>query len=217
MFNTIRTNVTRKLLELDRWVDETLSAEKTNNDVSSINKGLFFVYIYGIFEDTIREIVVATINEINNNSFKINQCSFGLFPLVFTNEYDALHNVGNDKKWERRWDISNKLINNDIVSIPTDTFPTDGKNIRIRQLKSIANSFGVNCNVLPRPEVGGYVQTMVNNRNDIAHGNKLPKEVGRGYTINDIKKTVKIIKEVCEYTITVYENYIIQQQFIKSK
>ena len=67
----------------------------------------------------------------------------------------------NEHKWEKRWKLSDKMINNPKVVISHDMMPTDGKNIRYKQLKSIANSFGMKENVLPRNEIGGYIQEMV--------------------------------------------------------
>ena len=96
-----------------------------------------------------------------------------------------------EHKWEKRWKLSDKMINNPKVVISHDMMPTDGKNIRYKQLKSIANSFGMKENVLPRNEIGGYIQEMVDNRNYIAHGNKTPKEVGRNFTILDLIRYMK--------------------------
>ena len=65
------------------------------------------------------------------------------------------------------------MINNPKVVISHDMMPTDGKNIRYKQLKSIANSFGIERKMYYREnEIGGYIQEMVDNRNYIAHGNK---------------------------------------------
>lgn len=79
----------------------------------------------------------------------------------------------------------------------------------------IANSFGMKENVLPRNEIGGYIQEMVDNRNYIAHGNKTPKEVGRNFTILDLKNRCDYMEEVCNYVIAEYEAYIQERKYLR--
>lgn len=166
MFNEIKEELTRKICELRLW----LSNINDSDDFSAINKGLFYVYIYGIYEETVRTVVQKTIEELNAKSVKIDECIYELYALIFSAEYDSIYGVGNEHKWEKRWNISDKLTRNPIVSIPNEIVPTDGKNLRYRQLESIAKSFGIHNAILPRAEIGGNIQEMVDNRNYIAHG-----------------------------------------------
>lgn len=126
------------------------------------------------------------------------------------------YGVGNEHKWEKRWNISDKLTRNPIVSIPNEIVPTDGKNLRYRQLESIAKSFGIHNAILPRAEIGGNIQEMVDNRNYIAHGNKTPKEVGREVSVNDLQRKLDHISEACAYIIELYEKYIEEQMYLKN-
>lgn len=214
-FEDIRIEITRKFVELKLWVSN-IPSESTNAEFATISKGLFFVYLYGIYEEIVRKTIYATVSALNNSSTKIGDCKYELYTVLFSPEYDALYNVGNERKWEKRWDIANKLSLNMQVDIQPDLFPTDGRNIRIRQLQSIANSFGLKESVLPRNEIGGYVQELVNRRNDIAHGNKLPREIGRNYTQEDLLKRCEILSEVCTYVVAMYEKYIAEKGYLKT-
>lgn len=53
MFDEIKNEMTRKICELRIW----LSNMRDDDDFSSINKGLFYVYIYGIYEEIVRQTV----------------------------------------------------------------------------------------------------------------------------------------------------------------
>lgn len=212
MFDEIKNEMTRKMLELRIW----LSNIDDNNEFSVINKGLFYVYIYGIYEETVRNVVQKTIEELNAKSVKIDECIYDLYTLIFSSEYDSLYSVGNEHKWEKRWSISDKLARNPIVAISNELIPTDGKNLRYRQLESIAKSFGIHDAILPRPEIGGDIQEMVNNRNYIAHGNKTPKEVGREVSANDIQRKMNSISEACTYIVELYEKFIDEKKYLKN-
>lgn len=211
MFEEIKNEVTRKFCELKIWIQNI----DESNSYCNIAKGLFFVYVYGIYEETVRQVVTATIDELNQANIKIDECIYELYSLIFCEEYDGMYSVGNEHKWEKRWNVSIKLKNNENVMISNDVMPTDGKNIRFRQLESIAKSFGVKAPVLPRNEIGGYIQEMVDNRNYIAHGNKVPREVGRSFTVLDLLNRCDYISEICNYIIIVYETYICEKQYLK--
>mgnify|MGYP003278127170 CR=1 FL=1 len=213
MFEEIAEEITRKFREIKLW----LSNIDTEKAYATIDMGLFFVYIYGVYEETVRKVVSNTILELNNEHIPIDKCIFDLYSLIFSKEYDGIYNVGNDHKWEKRWDIAEKLRENLEVKLPNELFPTDGKNIRYRQLESLAKSFGLKDNILPRTEVGGYIEEMVNNRNYIAHGNKLPREVGRGYTLEELTLRCEIISEVCNYIVERYSSYIVEKKFLKER
>lgn len=213
MFDNIKNNIIRNFRDLKIWVTDI---PNENTDFQQICYGLFYVYIYGIFEEIIRSIIITTIAEINNSSVHISQCIYELYPLLFSQEYDSLFGVGNEHKWEKRWDISDKIKQDPIVNLTDGLFPTDGKNIRVRQLESLFKSFGINRNVLPRPEIGGYLQEIVDNRNYISHGDKLPKEVGRTYTKNDLINRCEIVSEISSYICDVYEKYITEKSYLKN-
>ena len=211
MFENIRKECIRKFCELKVWLNNI----QDNDEFSAINKGLYFVYVYGVYEETVRMVVQKTIEELNSANIKVEQCIYELYALILSGEYDSLYGVGNDHKWEKRWNISGKIKENGVVSIPIQIFPTDGKNIRYRQLESLAKTFGIVGDILPRSEMGGDIQEMVSNRNYISHGNKTPKEVGREVSVFDLQRKLKNISEVCEYIIDIYENYIVEKKYLR--
>ena len=49
-FEDIRTEITRKFVELKLWVSN-IPSDSTNIEFATISKGLFFVYLYGIYEE----------------------------------------------------------------------------------------------------------------------------------------------------------------------
>ena len=216
-FEDIRAEITRKFMELKRWVSD-ISSDSANaeTEFAIISKGLFFVYLYGIYEEIVKKTIYATVDALNNSSIEINDCKYELYTVLLSPEYDALHSVGNEKRWVKRWDIANKLSSNTQIDIQPDLFPTDGRNIRIKQLQSIANSFGLKENVLPCKEISGYINELVDKRNDVAHGSKPPREIGRNYTQEDLIKRCDVFSEVCTYVVSIYEKYIAEKSYLKT-
>lgn len=213
MFEDIREDTSEKFRELNVW----LQGIDDQDALSPITKGLFFVYVYGIYEETIRTVVGRTIDELNRSEVTMDQCIWELYALILSEQYDGLYGVGNERKWEKRWEISRILKDNQKLHIARDIMPTDGRNFRYRQLESIAKTFGLSEQILPRNELGGYIQEMVNNRNYIAHGNLLPREVGSSYNLEDLKLRSDSISESCMYFIAVYEKYVSEEKFLRAQ
>ena len=211
MYETLKNELTRRMLELTFWI-ESLD-DKTNH--VKIYKGLFFVYLYGIWESIVQQVVIQTIDALNSSNDLIKECNYDLYSLIFSGEYDAIYSAGSKTKWEKRWAISDRLNNNEAIHISTPLMPTDGRNIRYRQLKSIAKSFGIQDPIVPRTELEGRLQEVVDNRNWIAHGDKSPSEVGARYTVNDLKKRREQIEELAMYVISTYEHYIAEKKYLK--
>lgn len=215
MFDENKNNITRKFLELKMWVNSIPEKQECKDSFDSINKGLFFVYAYGIYEGIVHDIISETIMELNTASIPIDKCIFELYSIIFSPEYDSLRDVGIEHKWEKRWAISSKMLGNSNVLIQGDMFPTDGKNLRYKQLEMIAKSFGLKSEVLPRVELKGFLDELVNNRNDIAHGNKLPKDVGGRYSRQELLTRCENMSEICSHICISYENYIIKKQYLR--
>lgn len=217
MYSDIKSNATHNFFEVKKFLQEIKRKEVglAPDDLNDTSKGLFFVYIYGVYEEIVRKTVIRTIEQINQVGVHISQVKFELLQLVLSNEFDALYNVGNEKKWEKRRNVSEKLKRDSVVDISTALMPTDGKNIRFRQLESIANAFGITAAILPRNEIGGYINEMVDNRNAIAHGNLLPYDVGKRYSSDDLQKKYDGINEFCTYYVEIYERYIVNGEYLK--
>lgn len=219
MFDDIKHTATDRLLKVKLYLneipDQAPLPSVAPNEFANTLKGLFFVYLYGVFEMVITKTVARTIEELNTSGARISECKIELSALIFSPEYDALYGVGDKKKWDRRWDISNKYIADCPLNIIETILPTDGRNIQEGQLRSIANTFGNDYSIFPRPETRGYVVELVQFRNFIAHGDELPQDIGKRFSIADLEMRLQHIDELCTYTIDHYEDYIQNQKYLK--
>ncbi|WP_447409814.1 MAE_28990/MAE_18760 family HEPN-like nuclease [Clostridium perfringens] len=219
MFSEIRSTSTSRLIEVREYLDKVESSipipplQPSNYD--NICKGLFFVYIYGIYEYTIVKTILKTIELINNEGPKLSECKVDLLCLILNDEYNSISSVGANKRWEKRWDINKKILENNNVMINTSIIPTDGKNYRYSQLKSVWTSFGIESDIIPRQDIGGRIEEMVNFRNYIAHGDKTPADIGRGFTITDLRTNYDAINLYCTYIVDVFEDYVKNKKYLK--
>ncbi|PMC34575.1 hypothetical protein CJ195_22450 [Bacillus sp. UMB0899] len=211
MYDILRQNSTTMLVEVKEHLNliNGISESSPRQVHTSINsaKGLFFVHIYGVFEFTVKNSVNKTLQIINNTNVKISECKPIFMTLALNNCCDSLNSVGPSRQWEKRWDIFSKIDTEEIVFINEDVFPTDGKNIRKKQLESIFKSFGISEPILPRSELGGTIMELVENRNKVAHGEAAASEIGKRYSMRDLFKKYDDISETCTYIINTFEEY----------
>ena len=211
MLSDVKLDLTRKYRELRVWI------EKFDDSPSYvIERGLYFVYVYGIFEWLVSTVIQRTIEELNAYGGKIDEYIFDVYPLIFANEFDSMYGCGNSTKWPNRSAISKRLKVNDAVNINPSIIPTDGRNIQYKQLESIAVTFGKTGPVIPSDRTKGYIVETVENRNHIAHGDETPSEVGARTTKKDIEDNFASMQELSEYIIDQYDLYARNKEFLKT-
>lgn len=210
MLSDVKEDLIRKYRELKIWIEKL-----DDTPDCAIERGLYYVYSYGIFEWLVTMVIQRTIEELNEYNGTIDEYIFDVYPLVFSNEFDSLHNCGNSTKWSKRSAISKRLNANDTVFINTSLIPTDGRNIQFKQLESIASIFGKNGPILPSDRTKGYIIGTVENRNHIAHGDETPGEVGARMTKGDILDNFASMQELSEYILEQYDQYAKNKEYLK--
>ncbi|TMV49554.1 hypothetical protein FE783_13715 [Paenibacillus mesophilus] len=220
MFEDIKSESTRRLIEIRntiKYIKLSESRRRTTPANPSVTcmKGLFFVHLYGVYEYTISSCISSTLEYISNLNIKISDFKPRFLSMALNSDIVSLTTTGIERKWERRWEFFDLFQNDNIITFANDLIPTDGKNIRYRQLGSIWNSFSIQDPILPRPEIGGRIHEIVEFRNSIAHGNQSPSEIGRRFTPDDLSKRFEAINEYCTYFIMVLENYIVNRHYLK--
>lgn len=185
-----------------------------NIEFAKTQKGLFFVHLYGIYEWTIHSTIVEAISQINSSSIPLNLVKPIFYSVALHSSCDSLHNVGNSKKWERRWNLFNQISTSDYVNIPSDIMPTDGGNFKVKQLRSICSSFAIHKDLFERMSDIGIIDELVEKRNEIAHGNSSPSDVGSRFTFSDLEIRFHTMQRNCIYFVSVFEEYLINKYYL---
>lgn len=100
-------------------------------------------------------------------------------------------------------------------SINSNIFPNDGSHMKTAQVVTLCEVYGLNP---PGPilrEAWGRINTVVSERNSIAHGQRTPEEVGRNYSIGELRNLVDIWeRRWCEFLADV-ENKASTREFYR--
>ena len=226
MFDYIYTELSNKQIEIlaiFRQIQEFESEKKQNacqyfakEELLNSLKGLLFVLLYGCIEYSVTETIKVTESAISLQKVSLSKIKPTLITRFLHKDFDALHNVGRKQKWQKRLDFMQKLTTDDIITenICDDLeLPTDGKNIRHSQLKSIFDTFSISPQFLT-PHWGGRLNDIVDNRNAISHGNKTASSVGKPIFITDLKKRIDEVNQFCTEFIGIFSNYIQNKEYM---
>lgn len=215
MFSDINSESTRRLTEAKSLIILIKNEEliRSLNLESKTYKGAFFVLLYGALEYTITAVVQRCINILNEKQCDIHTLKPTLYSLIFHNECNAIMEARN-KKWTKRYELFSQLKGEKIAHIEDSLFPTSLGNIKINELTSIWNTFGITHDVITKPPIIGRLSTLADHRNAIAHGRELASTIGGRYTTSELEKFYDDISEYCSYIISVFEDYTNNEDFL---
>lgn len=176
-------------------------------------KGLVFVQLYGIIEYTISATIAKTIDIINNEAVKLQDLKYVIWGMALNPEFDSLIDT-NSRKWDKRYELFQKVLGNNNANISNNIMPTNGQNFTQPQLQSIWQTFNISEPIFHDVAFGNRLQEIVRHRCNIAHGNESAAEIGARVTHMDLYNRLNEVSNYCTYLISVFEDYIDQGEFI---
>ncbi|MEU2073961.1 MAE_28990/MAE_18760 family HEPN-like nuclease [Streptomyces sp. NPDC013489] len=194
-----RIAVVRKLLDA---TDTSPGAAGSASliDISREARGLSIVLLYAAYENLLKGISRTLLEcavqlNLGNRRLKPN---FQLFAVH--SRLRALTDVPANQIWKGAGRGVIDALLDKTCSINANIFPTDGSHMKTPQVATLCEVYGLNH---PGPilrEVWGRIDTVVTERNSIAHGQRTPEEVGRAYSIAELRNLVDIWeRRWCEF------------------
>lgn len=220
MFSDIRADSSSRLVEVRQYLDFIKdNTPALLNPVPTpivTSRGLFFVHLYGVYERTVREGVFRAIRIMNKNNHRVLDYKPLLLSIVLHSQCDAMA-FSSKRNWEKRWNLFETLEANPTVTISEELLPTDGHNLRFRQLEMIWKAFAIADPIVPNPAIGGRIKELVDNRNAIAHGNATALEIGARVTIADLYDKYNDISGYCSYFLNTIESHVLNKAYLNKK
>jgi hypothetical protein len=206
MFSSLTNELSERFLSTQLYFDATCTSGSHPHD--AISKGLAFISIYGNYEYTVRSTVAEAIRHIKQSKIQFQHVKIECLPLLLHSELNSVADAGAKTAWKRRVDLFRQVNAADACSTSDDAFPNDGSHYRISQIYAIWEAFGITNPVIPNPQWTQLIGEVVENRNAIAHGRRTSKDVGRGYSKDDIVKKFERMRDICLYIVSTVESHV---------
>lgn len=178
-------------------------------------KGLFFISLYAMFEHIVTECIQKVLENMNLSLAKKSDIKDIVLSVVLDAEASALSNCGPDKVWQKRINLFSAISSSEVINVSTSILPIPGGNIKYKHIKAIWEVFEIPVVINVNPIMAQKITTVTDHRNAIAHGRQTTEEIGRLYTRNSLEITLNEYDALCESIIDAFEDYIVNQRYIK--
>lgn len=189
-----RTRLARELVRLVRKRE----ADTSVRDATCAEmKGLLFVQLYGIHEHVVRSVVSCLVEAVAASGLGIARLRRELVALAVEKEFDAIRQSSSEseKVWTRAVGLFRKVECNEVAQVRPDAAPHDGSHFRASQLEFIWEMFGMPGCALVEAKSRGYLDEIVEKRNQIAHGREAAADVGARFTCDEMEKRVGVVEQ----------------------
>jgi len=220
MFSAVSTNSNKRLLEANSLIAWCRNNPQENSPIDDrcIVRGTIYVILYGALEYTITHCVYRAIELINNEELELYKVKSTLWGLIFDPDCTRMESAGQNKKWENRYKLFEKL-NKDthVPHIMDSLFPSSNGNIKETQLERVWQTFGISSPMF-EPEklsVNQDLLSLASGRMAIAHGREEASTVGARVTNDEIKKLYDSISRYCSYLVECFTLYIQNKEYLQ--
>lgn len=200
-----------ELLENIELEEICLKDDSILTDLNKILKASFFLMLYNMVESTMRESVIAIYDKIDSHGIPFNQLGSKLRKKILKDckksyiGIDSLHN-------ETGSDIARELLK---ASLSEKNLFSG--NIDSDLIKATALQYGFSYGTDPnRTRHGEKLQTIKEYRNDLAHGNTSFSEIGRSYSLNQLREYKEETIAYIEKIIENIEYYLNNRKYLNS-
>ncbi len=162
-------------------------------DVSREARGLAIVLLYGAYENLLRALARGLLDTARQMGAGNRHLKPGFqVSAVFKALQSAKDTPGARVRPMQGLEIVSTLQDSRSCTISSDWFPDDGSHMRRPQVVSFCTVFGLGE---PEPvlrEAWDRLDSIVDERNAVAHGRRTPDEIGRGYTRQELLSLVDL-------------------------
>jgi hypothetical protein len=218
-FNTRAQEVNEYFLFLEGLIQETTQLSvigengeakihPINSELAKTLKANGFLLLYNLVESTMRNAIAEIFQEIKVKNISFDLVRREIKKVVIQN----FKNRSADNVYSK---ITN--ISLDIITAGFNPREIFSGNVDGKEITKTARKYGFSYDTdYSKTKHGQNLYTVMENRNDLAHGNKSFAEVGKDTTIEDL---LKIKEEVIEYLQKILQNieeYLSNEEYLDS-
>lgn len=164
----------------------------TSPDISKEARGLAILLLYAAYENLLttlsRSLLEAAVRlRVGNKRFRNGFKVFAVHSMLQSTSGSSQTAI-----WRSGLDLMETLSDGRNCTVSTSIFPNDGTNFRRSQVQTFCKMFGLSDPGPVLREVWSRLDTIVSERNAIAHGRENPEDVGRRYTLADLHVLVDL-------------------------
>lgn len=186
-----RAEFTRRIGSVRTLVDSA-HPNGERSPISRDARGLAVLLLYAAYENLLTSLSRSLIEVANQLRVGNRRLRPGLKVLAAYSHLQSLSDKPATRIWKTAFSVVNLVSDSRLCNVPPETFPNDGTNFRRSQVGTFCQVFGLGD---PAPVLKGAwerLDTIVSERNKIAHGLLSADEVGRTYSLTETRSLVDL-------------------------
>jgi hypothetical protein len=162
-------------------------------DVSREARGLVIVLLYASYEQLLTSLCRSLLETTAALRVGNRRLRPGFQVFAAYSKLQAANVATQSAIWRGHGlDVVKTIADRRFCTISSDVFPYDGTNMKRTQVSTFCNIFELGDPAPILREIWGRLDTIVAERNGIAHGRLRPEEIGRNYSISDLQSLVDL-------------------------
>lgn len=193
----LRLDAIRAVLDLLNSID--VKQDPRAEVALAAQKAVVYVWLAACIEDFVRRFLRLLLQDISIQKLNCQQIRVELLAIAGGSVFARLEQLRKLKKWRERVAVLRQVVDVQEAILLEAHLPLDGRTIEPEHLDVVWLVFG-----FPRTPFPGAVQKMAlldvsRGRNQVAHGEVRPEELGRSKTIPDLQKLVNHMEDLVQH------------------
>jgi hypothetical protein len=214
-FNSVLINL-RHLEAEERLIHsiEIVAADKPNENVHKIQKGLYFVHLYSAFEKSLNEIVERCLLYIESKGVTHQHYALPFNSIALDANLMSLKAAGKDRMMECSISLFATMGGNSHTRINEVMFGAKLQNVWFDTLKQTIECFGARNIPDPTGTLKTSIDEVVDKRNAVAHGRIPADRVGERQSCETLQVRTSAVQTTLNLVIDSFEQYLANREFI---
>jgi hypothetical protein len=174
-------------------VGSASSLAAPRDDVSREARGIAVLLLFAAYENLLTSLCRSLLETAAKSRARARRLKPGLQLFLIHSELASLSDGGIKKLWRTSGlKLLMALAERPAREIDQNLFPDDGSYMKASQVAVFCSVFDLGDPLPVLREVWPRINTVVDQRNGIAHGRLTPEEVGRTYTHDEIMRLISL-------------------------
>lgn len=191
-------------------------SDSVNAENAATIRGLFYVHLYGALEYSISLGVQVLLQEISKLSVPYCELEYLLHAVALDDLFRSLSDPGLKAKWEKRRELLRRQASAEQCVLNDTLFQDQLQNIWYETLRSIFANLCIQGDPVPEKRMIGYIDEIVEKRNEIAHGRQSAHAIGRQITSKDLNDRLDVITKVVNHVVAAFDDLLESRKFVNS-
>ncbi len=186
------SELSRRIDTIRRIVNAAHPQPPAFSDISREARGVAVLLLFASYENLLTGVCRGLLEtaaklRVGNRRLKTGLRLFAVFGGL-----QAIASASKVKIWKEGTKLLEQAALSTTCTVNANLFPEDGSFMKASQVRLFCDLFGLGDPALILQEVWGRLDTIVTQRNSIAHGKHTPEEVGRNYTLSELHDLIDL-------------------------